>query len=117
MNCFDCKRPYGDEHGFPDLIIPLEVWIKISPHGNEAGLLCPSCICKRLYDAGIKCEGAFLSGPIISVDAIVMYLFRKVENLELQKVTKEAWSRDYEPKNMDELIALVKPHHVAMTLR
>lgn len=63
MNCFHCSRPYGDKHGFPDLLVPNEVWEKISPKKNEGGLLCPSCICKRVYDLGIYCKAEFRSGP------------------------------------------------------
>jgi hypothetical protein len=81
--CFDCKRPYGQEHGFPDLIIPFRAWVEISPTGDDGGLLCPSCICKRLHEAGIRCEGAFMSGPIISVSEHAMELQRRVENIEL----------------------------------
>lgn len=80
--CQDCERPYGDEHGFPDLVIPSYVWYRISPNGDDSGLLCPSCICKRLHDAGIRCEGAFFSGPIVSVSYHVMYALRRVENIE-----------------------------------
>lgn len=80
--CYECLRPYGNEHGFPDLVIPDWAWQKISPKGNEGGLLCPSCICKRLHDAGIKCEGAFMSGPITSVSEQVMWLIARVANLE-----------------------------------
>lgn len=65
--CYDCGRPYGDEHGFPDLVIPHEAWKQISPSGDEGGLLCPSCLCHRLAISGIRCEGAFTSGPIESV--------------------------------------------------
>jgi hypothetical protein len=69
VGCYDCGRPYGDEHGFPDLLITFEAWKQISPRGkgSEGGLLCPSCICKRLHDAGIECAGAFMSGPVRSV--------------------------------------------------
>ncbi len=83
MGCQDCERPYGDEHGFPDLIIPYDAWRRISPSGDDGGLLCPSCICKRLFDAGLTCEGAFMSGPVISVTATVMNTLRRVENIEL----------------------------------
>ena len=65
--CFDCRRPYGDEHGFPDMVISDSAWRAISPSGNDGGLLCPSCICKRLHGAGITCKGAFMSGPIETV--------------------------------------------------
>ena len=61
--CFDCGRRYGDEYGFPDLIVPDDVWAKIAPdEGN--GLLCPSCMCRRLYLVGIRCKGRFTSGPL-----------------------------------------------------
>lgn len=61
--CHDCGREYG-EPGFPDLVIPHDVWNSISPAGNEGGLLCPSCLCERLEKAGIKTTGKFTSGPL-----------------------------------------------------
>jgi hypothetical protein len=83
QGCADCGRAYGDEHGFPDLIISASVWRRISPSGDDGGLLCPSCICARLHKAGIQSvEGAFFSGPVRSVDQGTMYALRKVENLE-----------------------------------
>lgn len=92
MSCEDCNRPYGDEHGFPDLIIPYDAWKRISPTGDDGGLLCPSCICKRLHDAGIRCEGAFMSGPIESVSRPVMNALRRVENIELAIAGRDnAW--------------------------
>ena len=91
--CQDCDRPYGDEHGFPDLIIPFSAWQKISPSGDEGGLLCPSCICARLHKAGIRCEGAFMSGPIRSISPELNYLLRRVENIELAiRGRDNAWS-------------------------
>lgn len=81
--CHDCGRPYGDEHGFPDLIIPYWVWKQITPTRDDGGLLCPSCICKRLSERDIRCEGAFMSGPIISVTEPTMNALRRVENIEL----------------------------------
>lgn len=82
MSCADCGRPYGDEHGFPDLIIPNDAWRRISPTGNEGGLLCPSCICKRLHEAGMSnIYGAFMSGPIRSVEEPVMHALRWAENV------------------------------------
>lgn len=87
--CNDCDREYGSEHGFPDLIIPLDVWRRVSPSGDEGGLLCPSCICKRLHDAGIVCEGAFISGPIETVSRPTMLALRRIENIELKSVRRE----------------------------
>lgn len=92
VRCLDCLRRYGAQHGFPDLVIPNAVWERISPTGNEGGLLCPSCICKRLHDAGIRCEGAFMSGPIVSVSEQVMWLIGRVNNLE-----REMFSDQKEP--------------------
>ena len=62
--CYDCGRRYGDAYGFPDLVIPDDAWVQISPSGDEGGLLCPSCICRRLHDAGIYTTGVFRSGPL-----------------------------------------------------
>jgi hypothetical protein len=69
--------------GFPDLIIPYAAWKEISPTGDDGGLLCPSCICARLQAKGIRCEGAFVSGPIVSVTQPTMNALRRVENIEL----------------------------------
>lgn len=82
-SCYDCGRLYGHEHGFPDLIIPYRDWKRISPTGDDSGLLCPSCICGRLHKAGIRCEGAFMSGPVESVSRPMMQALRQVENIEL----------------------------------
>lgn len=82
--CAGCGRPYGAEHGFPDLSVPNHVWRQISPTGNDGGLLCPSCICKRLHDKGIRCEGAFMSGPIESVSRPTMSNLCWIENLREQ---------------------------------
>lgn len=67
IRCFDCGRQYGDEHGFPDLVVAHEVWnTAISPTGYEGGLLCPSCMCKRAYEAGLTGVPArFTSGPFV----------------------------------------------------
>lgn len=65
--CIDCGRKYGDEYGFPDLVVPDDVWVKISPTGHEGGLLCPSCMCRRAHDAGLSNIAArFTSGPFAS---------------------------------------------------
>jgi hypothetical protein len=61
--CMDCGRKYGDEFGFPDLVVPCDIWAKISPTGHEGGLLCPSCMCRRAHDAGVKSLARFRSGP------------------------------------------------------
>ena len=81
-SCEDCDRPYGDEHGFSDMVIPYDAWKQISTAGDDSGMLCPSCICKRLHAKGIKCEAAFMSGPM-SISRTDMNLLRRIENIEL----------------------------------
>lgn len=82
LGCYDCGRPYGDEFGFPDLLIPNHVWNRISPTGDDGGLLCPSCICARLYKAGVKSiPGAFMSGPVRSVDESIMNVMCRIDTL------------------------------------
>jgi hypothetical protein len=66
--CYDCGRHYGDEFGFPDLVLPHDVWAKISPSGDEGGLLCPSCICRRAHALGMSGVPAmWASGPLVAV--------------------------------------------------
>lgn len=65
--CFDCGRRYGDEYGFPDLIVPDDDWVKIAPMNDEGGLLCPCCMCRRLYLLGIQTTGNFKSGPLCQI--------------------------------------------------
>jgi len=45
-------------------MVPDWAWLAISPRRSHGGLLCPSCICRRLDEKGIKCVGHFLSGPL-----------------------------------------------------
>jgi hypothetical protein len=71
--CYDCKRFYGDQYGFPDLLIQKSVWKKISPTGDEGGLLCPSCIICRLEKAKLSdIPATFVSGPLRMVDEDTM---------------------------------------------
>ena len=78
--CFDCGVPYG-ENGFEDLIIPNDIWHRISPTGDDGGLLCAVCICNRLTQAGIRgVPGAFMSGPIDTVSSHLMQAYRMAEN-------------------------------------
>ncbi|MEN0652434.1 MULTISPECIES: hypothetical protein [Hyphobacterium] len=86
--CYDCQRPYGTEHGFPDLVIESWAWRSISPTGDDGGLLCPSCICQRLAAQGITAIGAFTSGPIRSVDEATMWNRRVIEELLERETVK-----------------------------
>lgn len=82
LNCNDCGIRYGDEFGCPDLVIPKDAWLAISPTGHAGGILCPNCICKRLHAAGIKCVGAFMSGPVISISPYAMEAIARAERGE-----------------------------------
>lgn len=42
--CEDC----GLEYPFPDYVLPDDVWKRIAPKPDGNGLLCPTCIAKRL---------------------------------------------------------------------
>lgn len=69
--CYECGREYGNEHGFPDLIVPDEVWDTISPTGDAGGLLCPSCMCKKALQCGLEnVRATFESGPFCRDDVI-----------------------------------------------
>lgn len=63
--CYDCGLPYSDD-GFADLVVPSDVWAKISPTGHDGGLLCPTCLVRATKRAGFA-DGAvyasFGSGP------------------------------------------------------
>jgi hypothetical protein len=61
-SCHDCGEPYGSPR-FPDLILPHAMWEKISPSGDENGLLCPNCMCARAAGSGIEWRAVFRSGP------------------------------------------------------
>lgn len=80
--CESCGRRYGEENGFPDLVIETSVWRRISPRRDETGLLCPCCILQRLHALGISCAGAFMSGPIETVTRQEMQTIRRIENIE-----------------------------------
>jgi len=55
--CYDCGMKYGDFH---DMVVPDDVWEKISPtHWQGAGLLCPTCMANRLDFIGEWYEKGF----------------------------------------------------------
>lgn len=51
IGCYDCGLAYGSE-GWIEAIIPNEVWRAISPTGDEGGILCITCIARRLRRRG-----------------------------------------------------------------
>jgi hypothetical protein len=83
--CEDCSRPYSG-HGFPDLIIPLAIWKQISTHGDETGLLCPSCLIARLDRSGLESVPAAFAGRAVeSVTYGTMAALRESEDRALSK--------------------------------
>ena len=66
--CHDCGRFYGNKEGFPDLVVSDELWARISPSGDEGGLLCPSCMCARAHEAGLQGLARFTSGPFCELE-------------------------------------------------
>ena len=67
--CLDCSRKYGEEHGFPDLIVSNATWKKVCPEHAPGGLLCPSCLIRRLVRLGLtNVRAKFTSGPLNIVD-------------------------------------------------
>ncbi len=60
--CNDCGLDYDDD-GFQDLVLPNDLWAKISPTGDVNGLLCPTCLIRALFKAGLEMEGVFVWKP------------------------------------------------------
>lgn len=56
-NCQKC----GNEYNI-DLLIPDDIWIKISPKKSDAGLLCPNCICEEIDNMKIGTVNAVIFG-------------------------------------------------------
>lgn len=110
--CYDCGRRYGDEHGFPDLIIETHAWNAISPTGDGGGLLCPSCICKRLHEQGIKTTGAFMSGPVDTVSPALMTVMCDISNLKSRVETE--CSDEAHMRRLYDLLAKESEHHARL---
>lgn len=52
--CYDCGMKY-DDTGWIEIVVPDDIWETISPtHRKGGGLLCGSCLIRRLVIAGIK---------------------------------------------------------------
>lgn len=62
--CADCGLPYSDD-GFQDLVVENEAWAVIAPRPDGGGLLCPTCLVRRLVRVGFdRVSGSFRSGPL-----------------------------------------------------
>ncbi len=63
VGCYDCGFDYEGD-GWIEAIIPDKIWNKIRPEGSaeNCGLLCISCIAKRLVNGGFKEVPVWLCG-------------------------------------------------------
>lgn len=52
LACPDCGLHYGGI-GWCDAHVPTDVWIQISPSGNEGGVLCITCMARRIELLGL----------------------------------------------------------------
>ena len=59
--CYDCGLNYQDS-GWIEAIIPDKVWNDISPTGDEGGILCITCIARRLVSRGYRRVPVWLCG-------------------------------------------------------
>lgn len=59
--CYDCGLEYGSDKWI-EAIIPDKIWLKISPTSNDGGILCISCIAKRLKNIGLNHIPLWLCG-------------------------------------------------------
>ena len=72
MSCYDCGLKYGSD-AWIEAIIPDKIWARIRPEKDETsktgGILCISCIVRRLNILGYKNVPIWLCGtePIISM--------------------------------------------------
>ena len=92
--CYDCGLDYGDP-GWVEAVIPDKVWNEISPTGNQGGILCITCISRRLVKKGFKNVPVWICGteplrPILCgdrEDEVQTFLIRNWEP-NLNKVKK-----------------------------
>ena len=49
LGCYDCDLEYGGD-SWIEAVIPDKVWNEISPDGEGGGVLCISCIARRLRE-------------------------------------------------------------------
>jgi hypothetical protein len=67
LACYDCGLLYGGP-SWADFVVPDDVWKRISPFRDESGILCVSCMFRRMTLLKIECEGRFTSGPCAQHD-------------------------------------------------
>ena len=61
--CYDCGLAYGDT-GWIEAIVPDKIWARIRPEGSSlvGGILCITCIARRLKRLGFDAVPVWLCG-------------------------------------------------------
>lgn len=57
--CQECGCQYS-----VDLSVPNKIWVQISPKKNEAGMLCPTCICNAVTKMKVGDTPAIIHGDV-----------------------------------------------------
>ena len=82
--CYDCRMKYGQ---FPDMVIPEDLWEKISPSYEGGGLLCPTCIANRLSYLGFWYKDDLFQLQRKDIDEITDFIsFKTKRKLYLRKI-------------------------------
>lgn len=94
--CYKCSLDYEDP-GWIEAVIPDKVWNEISPTGDQGGLLCITCISRKLVEKGYKTIPVWLCGiePLRPVfgdpgDEVNLFILRN------WKPGNAAWLREQE---------------------
>ena len=70
MSCYDCNMEYGGDNWI-EAVIPDKIWNKIKPDGcgDGCGILCISCIARRLKLGGFRDIPIWLCGtePLVAM--------------------------------------------------
>ena len=69
LGCFGCGLEYGGDHWL-EIVLPNDIWAKISPTGDDGGILCANCIAERLNKLGMKnVSYKLVAGPLAITQA------------------------------------------------
>lgn len=90
-SCYDCGLEYGGP-AWIEVVVPDSVWDLIRPDGAEGsgGLLCITCISRRINEAGMKDVPVFLCG------------MEPIRPIVCDEDVKEAVIRNWKPEQESE---------------
>lgn len=107
LACYECLLVYGGP-GWADFVVPDDVWAQISPTGDEGGILCATCMFRRMETLGIECDGRFTSGPCAQHDWKKPPAERERWRREIRKLADEADTRPIRVVTSEELRKLIE---------